>query len=450
MIDPDDLEGYIQKVVDNRWKEKEQELLKKHNIPTPGCSGENFVEEEDDEFLGQLNFNHNSRIKSINHSGERRVLNHDEKIKSPSDTTIYAPALQKTPVRQYAVIPEQQMRRSIFPKRVELQDKEINAVSKFSNFIEGVRLETTRKETTNSSRKKQVEVVPEGPKEEAAKLILESEKFNADTVLPPGEKIDNNIENRFFLGVGQPNNQVGIIDDDDFFHVTCHIDKSLALKIERGEYVDLEKLLTRDRFRRRESDRLEFVSREGHMYLTPVQDRDQKINGIRRWEQAFRVYAAIYSKANPMRAAEIWQYIHSINTAASNYIWENVSYYDFTFRQMMGQNPRRSWAKTYNQLWMMSMCTPIQNNQSKLNYNHSFGHSGGNHKSSNGNGNGSKNNSNGGGPVKRPCWKFNKNQPCDGSCGFEHVCSYCGAKSHTVLSCYKLHGKKRDSSEHSK
>ena len=67
------------------------------------------------------------------------------------------------------------------------------------------------------------------------------------------------------------------------------------------------------------------------MYLTPVSDREGKISGLRKWEQAFRVYAAIYSKANPCRAAEIWQYLHVINTAAASYTWDNVAYYDYTF-----------------------------------------------------------------------------------------------------------------------
>ena len=40
------------------------------------------------------------------------------------------------------------------------------------------------------------------------------------------------------------------------------------------------------------------------------------------------MYAAIYSEANPHRAAEIWQYMHVINTAAAAFIWDNVPSYD--------------------------------------------------------------------------------------------------------------------------
>ena len=35
--------------------------------------------------------------------------------------------------------------------------------------------------------------------------------------------------------------------DDDFFHLICHIDPQLKAKIEKGDYVDLDKLLSRDR-----------------------------------------------------------------------------------------------------------------------------------------------------------------------------------------------------------
>ena len=38
-------------------------------------------------------------------------------------------------------------------------------------------------------------------------------------------------------------NEMDDDNDDEFFHLTCHIDASLKDKIEKGEYVELEKLL---------------------------------------------------------------------------------------------------------------------------------------------------------------------------------------------------------------
>ena len=109
--------------------------------------------------------------------------------------------------------------------------------------------------------------------------------------------------------------------DDDFFHLTCHIEPSLIHKIENGEFVELEKLLPKDRSSFTAGggteNRLEWVQRDGGTYLVSAAGRENKITGIRHWEQAFRAYATIYCAANPQRSKEIWQYISVINTATS-------------------------------------------------------------------------------------------------------------------------------------
>ena len=61
------------------------------------------------------------------------------------------------------------------------------------------------------------------------------------------------------------------VSDDDFFHLTCHIEPSLIHKIEKGEFVELEKLLPKDKFGGKSEDRLEWVQREGGTFLVPVQ-----------------------------------------------------------------------------------------------------------------------------------------------------------------------------------
>ena len=132
-------------------------------------------------------------------------------------------------------------------------------------------------------------------------------------------------------------------NDDDFFHITCHIDTSLREKIQNGEFIDLEKLLPKEHGSSLSDDqRLELVTREGMTYFAPAQDKTVKINSLRKWEQAFRVYAAIYTDKHPDRASEIWQYVYCINLAAGSYQWENVSFYDVTFRHLMAVKPLRS------------------------------------------------------------------------------------------------------------
>ena len=171
--------------------------------------------------------------------------------------------------------------------------------------------------------------------------VVEAEKFRASIANPTGmtyhtfnahesEEYNQNLE-----VVGTPNPGLVVdgagLSDNDFFHLTCHIDPNLRSKIEQGAYVDLEKLLPKDKVKNRISDdtRLEWVHRNGGTFLVPANDRENKINGIRHWDQAFRVYATIYCGANPQRSREIWHYVSVINTATASYAWDNVASYDY-------------------------------------------------------------------------------------------------------------------------
>ena len=114
--------------------------------------------------------------------------------------------------------------------------------------------------------------------------------------------------------------------------------------------------------KRGDENQLEWITKDGMTFLAPIQDCKVKVNNIRKLEQAFRVYAAIYCNANPNRAGEIWQYIYTINSAATSYQWENVAHYDVVFRQMMSDRPGSSWAKLYTQLWQLALKDLLQRN----------------------------------------------------------------------------------------
>ena len=232
---------------------------------------------------------------------------------------------------------------------------------------------------------------------------------------------------------------VGGVSDDDFFHLTCHIEPSLIHKIEKGEFVELEKLLPKDKLGNREENRLEWVQRDGGTFLVPAQ-RDGKIGSFRQWEQAFRAYATIYCGANPRRSTEIWQYITVINTAASSYILENVYNYDITFRHLMAFHPQRSWEVTYNQMWNLSMKDPIPKSNNKPAFQH---YSGGTLAApAKGGGNPMQ--------VRRNksdyCWNINKGVPCKfgARCKFIERCKYCDSPSHGVNACVKLQRKENN------
>ena len=235
------------------------------------------------------------------------------------------------------------------------------------------------------------------------------------------------------------------LSDDDFFHLTCHIDQGLKKKIENGEFVDLDKLLPKDnsfqgRLSYSNETKLEWVQSEGNTYLVPAKNTS-RVNCFRRWEQAFRMYATIYCTKNPSRSREIWQYVSIINTASMSYNWDTVYNYDIVFRQLMEFNPNRSWAVTYNQMWNLSMTTPLtHNNQGGR---RSFGGTSSNFqypKAGNSSGNKKK---------IDYCWSFNKGVKCKfgKKCKFIERCSYCDEASHGVVNCSKLDKKDKDSTK---
>ena len=101
----------------------------------------------------------------------------------------------------------------------------------------------------------------------------------------------------------------------------------------------------------------QLIAQGTQSYLCPPNDSrgGMKINSVKKWDQAFRVYAAIYTQANPTRSSEIWQYVYVIHTAATSNPWDNVAFYDITFRELMASKPWRSWGKTYTQGWNMAL-----------------------------------------------------------------------------------------------
>ena len=289
----------------------------------------------------------------------------------------------------------------------------------------------------------------QGNSEQADQVILDAEQFKALIEDPRGKQgeqvvrpLDRINLNNFDQNPHFMDNDNYEASDDAFFHIICHVDPTLRTKIEKGEYVDLEKLLPRNKFKQRSfENRFEWITRDGVTHLAPI-ERDTKITGIRKWEQAFRVYTAIYSKANPHWVSEIWQYVYVINNAASTFIWDNVAEYDFTFRQLMSSNPTRSWAKMYTQIWNLTLKDHINKFQG-------FGNSNQSQKSGQGQsgystpsyGGGSNNHASTSHKRKSDyCWKFNGKNGCkDNDCKWINCCKYCDSAAHGVTTCPKKH-----------
>ena len=239
------------------------------------------------------------------------------------------------------------------------------------------------------------------------------------------------------------------ISDDDFFHLVCHIDSALKLKIEKGEYVDLDKLLPKEKNDSMENkagsgERMEWIHEQGATYLVPAK-KHSRISSFRKWEQAFRIYATIYCGANPTHAREIWQYISVINTAASSFVWSNVYHYDVIFRQLMQFNPGCIWAVTYNHMWNLSMREPLPTKQ-QFRGGVNFGQ--GNSPNSSQNQNVYQPGRGFGRRKSDYCWNYNKGLKCKfgKNCKFIERCSYCDGGNHGVINCPKLQQKKEGGS----
>ena len=273
-----------------------------------------------------------------------------------------------------------------------------------------------------------------------SKILLQVEQFKASLAAPKGGLHYDKIRQQFM----SPEGYLGPIDadiqmlrnfdtDNEFFHVTCHLDENLKSKIHKGEFVKLERLLPKEKsalghtMSNDHPNRLELINEGGHQYVAPYRQVSNRINSVKKWDQAFRVYAAVYCEANPNRSSEIWQYMHVIHSAAGSHPWEDVAYYDFTFRHLMATKPWRSWGKAYLQGCNLALNNSTTSNFQKvgLTGNHSQQQAARDWK-------------------EDCCWKYNKNR-CKNtasSCRYDHRCTYCGVWNHSFVNCRKRSARK--------
>ena len=351
-----------------------------------------------------------SKAKTVNQGNTNAI------VKSPSDTTIYALALNRVTSRfrdRQDMVPINNqlqlnnksslidkdsvlvMDQGVEQSRKRSETNSTDVMMKISNFVDQLRIEHDQEEEEEARCPKSKISAPglDDVQKRMEQVIIETEKFQAAVEKPPSmfqnvhqSPIEIEVLNNAKLtvaddassdivtdGCNQSNQRQVVgsgISDDDFFDLTCHIEPLLQKKIERGEFVDLDKLLPKDSFQSRHvsnKTKLEWVQSEGSTYLVPAKSTS-RVNCFCRWEQAFRMYATIYCTKNPNRAREIWQYVSVINTTSISFNWDNVYNYDIVFRQLMEFNPGRSWAVTYNQMWNLSMTNPISHNQSRKSF----------------------------------------------------------------------------------
>lgn len=265
--------------------------------------------------------------------------------------------------------------------------------------------------------------------EEADRIIREAERSKARMVKPSGElPLRISSEKRAPINVidSIPRHKDTDNCDELVRHVSAHIDDNLRHLIRRGGFVEISRLVPKEKGTSEGGKKLKLTNDDGETYyIPPAGDTNPNaINSFRKWERYFRVYAEIYSTANPSKAGEILQYMDSIENAANLYAWENVEKYDRLFRQHMEKFPHRKWSDRYKSAYEEEMKEPLS---LKLVLNSVR----------------KQTNSNGNRKINNACWRFNKHGKCDlgAACSMEHKCAHCGKFGHAKKDCFKLNPK---------
>ena len=299
-------------------------------------------------------------------------------------------------------------------------------------FIAGCRQEAMDRRRScqgDRHRERSVGLKPGPSMEEGEQIIRQAETNKANLYATPGinnVSVPPNLD--WLKGVGLVDRQNNAAHaaaslDENYLVVGSHIDATLQQKIIHNEYVDFAKLLPKNgRIAGEEDHRMELISKGGYTYFVPVSDREtSSINGFSKWEQAFRIFSNIYTRAYPHKAMELIQYNHIIYTVATTYVWENVYKYDREFRMHLSNFPQRSWSVILQQAWAMYLKDKINKDDNKS-FTASHGSAAGTSKA--------KSNEN--------CRRYNKGTCHNGaSCHFQHRCDECGKFGHGAHICHK-------------
>lgn len=151
-------------------------------------------------------------------------------------------------------------------------------VNNVANFIEQIRIDQQPDDNCNPGEGNRIERSNtdfEETQRKAERSIIEGEKFKASikqpgissavneyngitqhqithgtsgTVPPPMNGLNAEANGRLENGEGINLLNIGSgVSDDDFFHLTFHIKPSLIHKIEKGKFIEFEKLLPKDK-----------------------------------------------------------------------------------------------------------------------------------------------------------------------------------------------------------
>ena len=283
---------------------------------------------------------------------------------------------------------------------VDTSDEQINV----NNFIADCEKEAKRKsvESENTTLK-----IPGG-----IQMVRESEASKARMVMTPGNNdlLTYPHDRQRQLDVDPRAHQASVVDEN-YMTIGGHVDEGLRKKIVNHEYVDFSKLVPRNRLSREDDHRMELISKGGATFFVPVADREgSSISSFTRWEQAFRVFVNIYTRAYPHKSTELIQYNDLIYTALLSFTWDNVYRYDKEFHLHLSNYPFRNWGVILQQAWTLYLKDRIVKNYENSKARQGVG--------------------------KKICKRFNKGKCTSGfRCQFDHRCEGCGKFGHGIHIC---------------
>lgn len=229
--------------------------------------------------------------------------------------------------------------------------------------------------------------------------------------------------------------------DQEFSSLTARVNPEIKMRIERGQYINLQRLLPKFRVDPNDDhDKYRMVSKDGYSYFVDDKESSNKedglpVNSISRWDQAFRVYAAIYLEANPRKVQELAEYTQNIHKWSMTYPWQRVYNYDILFRQLVEKKPTRPWDVIHYSYFMGQFGENLNLVQANRG---SFSSPGSSTSPFNGVTGAAVSNSSGFALNKKDCcFRFNKTGKCKfgDNCNWKHKCYLCGLSNHGFNTC---------------
>ncbi|XP_054852798.1 uncharacterized protein LOC129341561 isoform X2 [Eublepharis macularius] len=189
-----------------------------------------------------------------------------------------------------------------------------------------------------------------------------------------------------------------------------HLTPATRDKILRGEFVDVFTLLFRELEKK---DKEDMDERDKERMKRRKVDRSWS-----NWLPGMLIYAGVLARAQPHRAAPLFQYIDIIYRGYTDFVGAAWMQYDEEFRMRAASDPTLPWDRIHQQLWLQLMAPAKPNLGDRADSGHLL------HRPASTSGT----RASAGQPVQPRllCWDFAYQGVCSRKgCGFKHECPRC-------------------------